>query len=71
VGRDISVGITTRYGLDVPGIESRRGEIFFTRPYRASQLSIQWVTGLFPGDKTVGAWPWPPTPHLAPRLKKK
>jgi hypothetical protein len=33
-GRDSSVGVTTRYGLDGPGIESRRCEIFQTRPDR-------------------------------------
>jgi hypothetical protein len=32
VGRDGSVGIATRYGLDVPGIESRWEEVFRTRP---------------------------------------
>ena len=32
VGRDSSVGIATRYGLDGPGVESRWvGEIFRTR----------------------------------------
>ena len=34
VGRDISVGIATRYGLDGPGIEHLGGEIFRTRPDR-------------------------------------
>ena len=24
-----------------------------------------WVPGLFPGDKAVGAWLWPPTPTLS------
>jgi hypothetical protein len=28
VGRDGSVGIATRYGLDGPGIESRWGRVF-------------------------------------------
>ena len=34
MGRDSSVGIATRYGLNGPGIESRWGgaEIFRTRP---------------------------------------
>jgi hypothetical protein len=31
-GRDSVVGIATPYGLDSPGIESSRGEIFRTRP---------------------------------------
>jgi hypothetical protein len=35
MGRDSSVGIATRYGLDGPGIESRwGGEIFLTRTDR-------------------------------------
>ena len=34
MGLDSSVGIATRYGLDGPGIESRWGEIFRTRPDR-------------------------------------
>jgi hypothetical protein len=33
-GRDSPVGVATRYGLDGPGIESRWGEIFRTRPDR-------------------------------------
>ena len=32
--QDSSVGIATRYGLDGPGIESRGGQIFRTRPDR-------------------------------------
>ena len=58
-GRDSSVGIATRYGLDGPGIESRwGGEIFRTRP--------DWPWGppsllyngyrVFPGGKAAGAW---------------
>ena len=34
MSRDSSVGITTGYGLDGSGIESRWGEIFHTRPDR-------------------------------------
>jgi hypothetical protein len=58
-GRDSSVGIATRYGLDGPGIESRWGRDF-PHPSRPTlgptQPSIQWVPGLFPGDKAAGAW---------------
>jgi hypothetical protein len=49
VGRDSSVGIPTRYGLNGPGIDFRwGGEIFRTRPYRPwGPPSIQqWVPGL-------------------------
>jgi hypothetical protein len=46
VGRDRSVGIATRYGLDGPGIEFRwRGEIFRTRPDRPLGLPILLCSG--------------------------
>ena len=38
VGRDSSVGIATRYGLDIAGIESRRGRDF-PHPSRPAQWS--------------------------------
>ena len=50
-GRDSSVGIATRYGLEGPGIESRWGRDF-QHPSRPAlgpiQPPIQWVPG--------GAW---------------
>jgi hypothetical protein len=59
VGRDSSVGIATRYGLDGPGIESRWGQDF-PHPSRPAlgptQPPIQWVLGLFPGGKAAGTW---------------
>ena len=67
-GRDSSVGIATRYGLDGPGIESRWwGEIFRTGPDRPwgppSLLYIGYR--VFTGGKAAGAWHWPPTPLSA------
>jgi hypothetical protein len=59
VGRDSSVGIATRYGLDGPGIDLRCGGGF---PYPSrpalgpTQPPIQWVPGLFPRGKATGAW---------------
>jgi hypothetical protein len=59
LGRDSSVGIATRYGLDGPGIESRWGRVS-PHPSRPApgptQLPIHWVPGLFPGGKAAGAW---------------
>ena len=68
-GRDSSVGIATRCGLDGSEIESRwGGEIFRTRPYRLwgpPSLPIQWVPGLLAEGKAVGAWRKLPTPSSA------
>ena len=36
-----------------------------------TQPPIQGVPGLFPGGKAAGAWCWPPTPHLMPKVKKR
>ena len=51
LGRDSSVGIATRYGLDGPGIESRWGEIFRIRPDRpwGPPSLLYNGYGLFPG----------------------
>jgi hypothetical protein len=68
MGRNSSVVIATRYGLDGPGIESRCGREF---PYPSrpvvglTQPPIQWVPDIFPGSKAVAAWRWPPTPFSA------
>jgi hypothetical protein len=64
VGRDSVVGIGTRYELDGPGIESRRGRVFRTRPDRHCGLPSLLYSGyrVIPGGKAAGAWRWPPTP---------
>ena len=57
--RDSSVGIATRYGLEVPGIESRweRSVPHPSRPALGStQPPIQLVPGLFSGVKAAGVW---------------
>jgi hypothetical protein len=56
--RDSTVGISTRYGLDSPEIESRCSEIFHThsdQPWGPPSLLYNgyWV---FPGIKATGAW---------------
>jgi hypothetical protein len=57
-GRDSSVGIATRYGPDGPGIESRWGKIFRTRPDRPWGPPSLLYNGyrVFPGGKAAGAW---------------
>ena len=74
VGPDSSVGLTTRYGLDGLGIESRwGGGRFFalvqTGP-GAHPASYTIGIGSFLGVKRPGRGVEHP-PHLAPRLKKE
>ena len=73
MGRDSSVGIATRYGMDGPGIESR-WEARFSAPVQtgpgAHPASYTMGTGSFPGVKRPGRGADNP-PHLAPRLKEK
>jgi len=56
-GRDSSVGIATRYGLEGPGAECRWGRDFphLSRPtLRPTQPPIQWVLVSFTGVKRPG-----------------
>jgi hypothetical protein len=65
VGRDSSVGIATRYGLDGPEIESRWGRDFqyTSRPALGpTQSPIQWS---FPGVKRPGRGVDHPPPSSA------
>jgi hypothetical protein len=60
MGRDSSVSIATRYGLDGPRIESWLAARF-SAPVQtdpgAHPASYTVVVGSFPGDKVAGAWP--------------
>ena len=58
MGRDSSVGVTTRYGLDCPGIESRGERDFHTRPDLPWGLPSLLYNGyrVFRGGKAAGAW---------------
>jgi hypothetical protein len=73
LGRDTSVGIATRYGLDGPGIE-HRWRRDFPHPSRPAlgltQPPIQWVPGLSRGSSDRGVV-LTTHPYLAPRLRKE
>ena len=68
MGRDSSVGIATRYGLDGLGIESRWGRDF-PHPSRPTlgptQPPVQWVPGLSRGVKRPGRGVDHPPPSSA------
>ena len=72
-GRDSSVGIATRYGLDGPGIESRWWRDF-THPSRPAfgpiHPPLQWVSGPSQGVKRPGRGA-DSHPHLQCRGFKK
>jgi hypothetical protein len=72
VGRDSSVGIATRYGLDGPGIQSRWGRDFPhpSRPALGPTQSHTMGTGSSPRIKMPGRGVDHPT-HVAPKLKKE
>ena len=59
MGRDSSVGIATRYWVDVPDIECR-WELYFPLPSRPAlgptQPPIHCVQGSRYGGKAAGAW---------------
>jgi hypothetical protein len=66
-GRDGSVGIATRDGLDGLAFKSgeRRDFPHPSRPALGPTLSpVQWVPGIS-GGKAVGAWRWPPPTSFA------
>ena len=57
LGRDSSVGVATRYGLEVPEIESRWGRDFRNppRPVPGAHPAFYTMrTGYFPGVKQPG-----------------
>jgi len=69
VGRDSSVGIATRYGLDGPGIESQWGREF-PHPSRPAVGPTKPPTQWVPGVRRPGRGVDHP-PYLVPRLKKE
>ena len=74
MGRNSSVGIAPRYGLDGPGMESRWGARFST-PVQTGPgdhpASYTMGTGSFPGGKAAGGVAFITHPYLVPRLKKE
>ena len=71
-GRDSSVGIATRYGLDGLGIESRWGRDFLhpSRPaLEPTQPPVQWVPGLSRGLSGRGVV-LTTHPHLSAEVMK-
>jgi hypothetical protein len=73
MGRDSSVGIVTRYGLDGPGIVSRWGRDFqhLSRPALGpTQPPVQWVPGHSWGVKRPGRGVDHPPPSSA-RVKER
>jgi len=73
MGRDISVGIATGYGLDGPGIESRWRRNFphLPRPVLGpSQPPVQRLPGFSPGVKSGRVVTLTPHPLLVPWSRK-
>ena len=76
-GRDSSVGIATRYGLDGPGTESWVGARFFapvqngTASHPASYTMGTGSLSRGGVKRSVRGFNHLPPPHLAPRLKKE
>jgi len=70
LGRGSLAGIATAYRLDVPGIESRQGEIFHTCPDRpwGPPILLYNKTGSFPG-KLRPEHEADPSPLLVPSSK--
>jgi len=67
VGRDSSVGMATRYGLDGPGIESRCGRDF-SHPSRSALRTTQPPVQR---EKSRRSLTLTTQHHIAPRLKKE
>jgi len=63
MGRDGSVGVATRCGLDGQGSCLERGKgggldfsHSFTLAIGPTQRPVEWVSGLFPRVKVAGPW---------------
>jgi len=56
--QDNSVSVATRYGLDGPGIESRWGRIFRTRPDRTRGHPTSYTNGTSCLSPIKSGWTW-------------
>jgi len=56
VGRDSTIGMATRYGLDGPGIESQWGARFFAHVQTGPGAHPAGGYRVFLGGKAAGAW---------------
>jgi len=60
MGRNSSVAIATRYGLNGPSGVARLSRFRPDRPWGPPILLYSGYR-VFPGGKADGAWRWPPT----------
>jgi len=65
LGRDRSVCISTRYGLNGPGIYSRRGGAKFSTTVQTGPGARPAYHTMGTGGKAAGTWGWPPIPYSA------
>ena len=67
VGRDSSVGITTRYGLDGPGVESQWTRLYAPVQAGSEAYPVSYTMGTvyFPGIKLPGRGVYHPPPSSA------
>jgi membrane-associated phospholipid phosphatase len=73
VGCYSTIGVTTRHGLEGPGIGYRwELDIRHTSipAIGSTEPPVEWVPGHFPGGEAAGAWSWSPIPILHRRWRK-
>jgi len=71
VARDSAVVITTRYGLEGPGIEHGCGRDLLHTSILALRPPSLLQNGVLPGDKAVWAWRRPPTPSSSAEVRER
>ena len=71
MGRNSSVGIATRYGLDVPGIESRWGGSSFSAPETQPASCAMDIPGILVVERPGRGVDDPPTPTSSAEVKER